>query len=131
MSETSEQVFFSGNGVQVTSARFVVNQQTYPMRNIAAVKPMHKDPSQFWWYIGLLVGLLFVAGSFGSPISWGGVIFGAAIFGFCIMAIRAGKTVHAIVITTSGSDIAAIQSTDQAHVRAVLDALNQAIVHRG
>jgi len=138
-----EVMLFNGNGIQVTSARLVCWQQTYPIANITSVAPFSVYPSHggttFGIFFGvclalvaLVIGGIGVAAKSSGAIGYG-VVFGLVGIGLvvvCILAARAKKPTHGVMITTAGVNVRAISSADTALVQAVIAALNNAIAVR-
>ena len=65
-----EKTFFEHDGVKVANARFVVDGQTFAMRNVTSVKPVTVSPNRLWgrWKstssrIGAMLSLTLFAGT--------------------------------------------------------------------
>lgn len=131
-----ETALFAAGGVQVTTARFVCWQQTYPMGGITSVSPFtiqaaRTGPyalavfSAFWaivWFASLVwdpnapavLMLLVSAGLVAAGIMWG----------------RSRKATHGVMITTAGMNVRAVASPDGVFVQQIVGALNQALSMR-
>jgi len=119
----SETVFFSEGNVSVSDSRFIVNGQTYAMSGITSVKPSITPANRIApAVIALVGGALAYHGMWGWGI--GLVVIGVAMF-FTM------KDTHAVTLRTSGGDVQALTSTNHGYIKRVIDALNDAIVHRG
>ncbi|WP_032873093.1 MULTISPECIES: DUF6232 family protein [Acinetobacter] len=120
--QKSEQTLFSSGNVSVTSARFIVNNQTYAVRNITSVdKKMKKAPKLGWWIIGAILILVGISA---------GKINGFLIFG--AIAIAIGFLVnhkYYVVLKTSAAELQALESKDENYIDDVIYALNQAILY--
>ena len=114
-----EQTFFNHDGVQVTTARFVVDANTYAVRNITSTAAW-KQPQK--WIAGTLcivAGLAMMAGA--PPIGGFFVLLGAVLF-------YLGRPVHFVRLHTSGGEVKAVRSYDPEYVSQNVVALNNAIV---
>lgn len=120
--QKSEQTLFSSGNVSVTNARFIVNNQTYAVRNITSVdKKMKKAPKLGWWIIGAILLLVGIAV---------GKVNGFLILGF--IAIAAGFLVnhkYYVVLKTSAAELQALESKDEDYIDEFIHALNQAIIY--
>lgn len=125
---------FSEQGIQVTSARFVVFQQTYPIAGITSISPF-TIPAQ---RAGLILGALFfglctlggcglMLGDDHNPV---GVIVFGLFMGLCIWGAVSRKPMHGLMISTAGMNVRALTSQDFNQVQRVMAALNQAIAMR-
>jgi len=119
-----EQEFFNHGHVRVTNARFMVNGQTYAMNGVTSVKHGKKDPARGWPIFLLLLG----AGMLLAP--------NLRMFGFPILIIAAlwlfaQSTEHTVLLSSASGESKALTSTNEAHIRQIIEALNQAIIHRG
>ena len=70
---SGEEVYFSENGIQITSARAIFPGTTYSMANVTSVSEAFIPPRRFWPIVTIGVGLLALAG---QPIV--GVLIAAA-----------------------------------------------------
>lgn len=121
-------------GIQVTSARFVVYQQTYPLNGITHVAPFSFQPSRTGALLGgMLFGLLTcICG--GSAMSGDGSIgpafFFALLTAACVWSFVSKKMVHGVVVSTAGMQQRPLMTTDAGLVHRVVGALNHAISMR-
>lgn len=131
-----EVTYFVAPGVLVTSARFVVGSQLYPISGITSVSAQTKLGDRLIWYIGASLFLLPAI-----AIVVGGLLFGSLtvatfavpliVIGVIVVLIgRSVRDVHSVWITTSGMQIAAITHRDLGAIQQVVSALHQAIVSR-
>ena len=117
-----EKTFFEYEDVKVTNARFVTGGQTYAMNNVTSVKTHKQTPSR-------LVGVLVLIVGFGVAVSnW--------VISIIIMAASAyylyqQKTTYHVMLTTSGGETSALKTHQIEYITKVVNALNEAIVHRG
>lgn len=120
-----EKTFFEYDDVKVTNARFITAGQTYAMNNVTSVKSMTKKPPRLGGVVLLLVGLLMAVGNANAP--WFGAILavGAAYY------LYQQKTTYHVMLTTAGGETSALTTHQQEYLSKVINALNEAIVHRG
>lgn len=121
-----------GGGVQITSSRFVVGTQMYPLAGITSVSPFTIPPKRFGLILGALFSLLLTTGAVtplveGKPIAF--LLF-AAITGLFVWRVTQRKTVHGVTISTAGMQVRALTSPDVTFVQQVVGALHQAIASR-
>lgn len=114
-----EQTFFDHDGVQVTNARFVVDANTYAVRNITSTAAWTKPRQWIAGAICAIAGLAAMAGA--PPIGIFFLILGGLFFYF-------GRPVHYVRLHTSGGEVKAVKSYDIEYVRQIVAALNNAIV---
>ena len=127
MTETSskeEITFYQDLNVTVTPSRYVTNSKTYAMRNISSVHTFEIVKSKTLPVILILVGLLFA------------LINEAKIIGFILLAIGfitlfLIENEFAVRISTTSGEVNSIVSKDKTYVQKIVDALNDAIIHRG
>ena len=114
-----EQIFFNNNGVKVTNARFIVDANTYAIRNITSTAAWSQSQR---WILGAILILIGLA-SFKDAT-------GIGIFLFLIAAVvlYLGRPVHYVRLHTSGGEVKAVKSYDLEYVRQVVQALNEAII---
>lgn len=117
-----EQEFFNQGSVRVTSARFMVNGQTYAMTGVTSVKRGKKDPARGWPIFLLLLGCgLF----FAKPI------FGVALVAGSALWLFTQSTEHTVMLSSASGEAEALTSTREGYINEIIEALNQAIIHRG
>jgi hypothetical protein len=114
-------VFEEGN-VKVTSARFVVDGQTYAMNGVTSVRQFEKKPNRV---LPIVVGLAGLPGFAGHWLL-GLILFGAA---FAIWTLM--KTEYSVLLSTAGGEARALSSKDRSYIVKVVEALNEAIIKRG
>lgn len=120
----SETVFFQDAGVTVTNSRFMVNGQMHAMANITSVRRYVQQPNRLWPILMLLVGFFMMASK------------DSLVMGLIVLAIAAAwlflqKSVHSVMLSTAAGESQALSDTDSARITNIIDALNNAIVHRG
>ncbi len=128
---TEETTFYSDNqGVRVTNTRLIVDQTTYAMANIASVSTTTTKPS----YTGPL--LLIAAGAIIFFTTIGGRSPESAIVGVIVVALgvlwwRSKKPIYHLRITSASGESNALWSKNRNYVDKVVQAINEAMIHRG
>jgi hypothetical protein len=117
-----EKTFFEHDGVKVTSARFVVDGQTFAMSNVTSVKALEEPPGRLW----TLLGAVLAFGLMTKSILLGAIVLGLAIWYF----VKQPSKFH-IMLRTSGGETKALTTNQKEYVEKVVGALSDAIVHRG
>lgn len=117
-----EKTFFEHESVKVTNARFLVDGQTFAMSNITSVSTAQDDPSRFGPIIVMIIGFAMCASN--------------VVAGLIVAAIGAlwwwkQKSTYHVMLRTAGGETKALTSSQEDYVRKVIEALNDAIVHRG
>lgn len=123
-SSKEEITFYQDLNVTVTPSRYITNSKTYAMRNISSVHPFEIVKSKTLPFILIAVGLLFA------------LIEDARIIGFILLAVGfitlfLIENEFAVRISTNSGEVNSIVSKDKNYVQKIVDALNNAIIHRG
>ena len=143
----SEDFIYDQGDVKVSSARFVVGGQTYPMEQISSVKVEAINQSgcvslfSLWVYANMVAGVFIVLYGLWWAISGDGEDVSGVVFGVPLtmgilylvqrMVIKAAKKSYFVTITTAAGETRALQNTDREMIEIIVDALNQALVQRG
>ena len=118
-----EQTFLNEQNIRVTSARFMLPQQTYAISGITSVKNSKESPNYLLPFIFIVVAIICLTNEAGIA---------ALIFAALAIALFIGlKPKFHVALFTSGGEIKAYTSTDGAHIARVVEAINNAIVARG
>lgn len=118
-----EKTFFEYEDVKITNARFITGGQTFAMSNITSVKTHVHAPSRTAGALSLAFGL---AASSVPPHYYGLAIAAAAA-----AYLYQQKTIYHVMLTTAGGESSALRTYQLAYITRVVNALNQAIIHRG
>jgi hypothetical protein len=120
----NEIIFYQDTQIKVTQSRFITNSKTYAMRNISSVHVFEIVKSRTFPVLLLIAGVLMV---FSDATRTFGFILAAigALFLFLI------KNDYAVRISTNSGEANSIISRDRAYIQVIVDALNEAIIHRG
>lgn len=138
MTEIQEKIFYEDSDlIKVTSARFVVGKETYPIANISSVKNRFFPPKRFgaicWAVIGLMwscsvLSVIDTKGEGYDPTL--GLSISAVFFYLAWHFYVNGGAKYLVALTTSGSEVKALESKDKEKIDNVVQALNDAIVFR-
>jgi hypothetical protein len=117
-----EQTFFEYENVKITNARFIVDGQTFAMSNVTSVAPLKQPPKRFWLALLLVIG---IASLLSNPF------FGIPIIAIAAYMLYKQKTMYHVMLRTSGGETKALSTDQKVYLNKVVEALNNAIVHRG
>jgi hypothetical protein len=121
-----ERTFLQDSNVQVTNSRFVAGGKTFAMRNISSVSVHHIPKSK----IGpMLLMLLSVAVLLTGDT--GGIASGLILLGLAILWYRSIKDIYSVRINSNSGETDGLTSKDRSYIHTVVDAVNEAIIHRG
>lgn len=124
---TPETVYLDADGCTVTSARIVINGQTFATRNVGSVRV--EDLRMPTWSIALAaVGGFFLVSGIKSD-AWGVIIFGAILAAWGAKRANDGRGQRIMMMAGAG-EVAAIASTDKALIDRIHSAIAQAISAR-
>ncbi len=131
--EEKEVTFYSDTkGVRITNARLIVGTTTYAMRNISSVGAGITKPSLFWPLILIIVGLLIFVATVEDPLhSTRFLILAVLLILAGIVAWRGSKPTYHLRVSSSSGESTALSSDDKEYVGKVVQAVNEAIIHRG
>jgi len=124
MQTQEEKLFYKDQNVTVTQSRYVTNSKTYTMRNISSVHVFEIIKSRTLPIAMIIIGGLMLLAD-GTRIV-GGVIL---LIGILILAFI--KNEFAVRISTNSGEANSIVSRDKVYIQKIVDALNDAIIHRG
>jgi hypothetical protein len=120
----NEIAFYQDGSVKVTPPRFVTNSKTYAIRNISSVHVFEIVKSRKLPVAMIVIGLLLL-------LSDELRIAGFFILALGVLLLFAIKNEFAVRITTNSGETNSITSKDKMYVQKIVDALNEAIIHRG
>lgn len=124
LQSTGETTFYKDINVIVTQSRYVTQSKTYAMRNISSVHVFEIIKSRRFPLILIVIGILLL---FSGDTRIVGTIF--AVIGAVILFLT--KNEYAVRISTNSGEANSIISKDKIYIQKILNALNQAIIHRG
>jgi hypothetical protein len=129
--EEKEITFYSDDrGVRITNARLMVPNTTYAMANITSVKTDRVGPKYFGAIVTVVLGLvlLWVAGTRG--LSQAGIL-GVVLLGTGIAWGVSLKPDYHLRIFSAAGESSALSAKDKAYIEKVVQAIHEAMIHRG
>jgi hypothetical protein len=120
----NEVKFYQDASVTVTQSRYITNSKTYAMRNISSVHIFEIVKSKAAPIILVVVGFLML---FGESVR----VAGFCVLGLGIALLFLIKNEYAVRISTNSGEANSIVSKDRVYIQQIVDALNEAIIHRG
>jgi len=120
----NETIFYNDSSIKVTQSRFITYSKTYTMRNISSVYIFEIIKSKNKALLLIIVGFLLL---FSKNIFWLGIII--LILG--LWWIYTIKNEYAVRISTNAGEVNSIVSKDRDYIQKIVNALNEAIIHRG
>jgi hypothetical protein len=149
-----EKVFFQDKIVLVTNSRAVLGSRTFAMSNITSVTPGVIPADRTFGIVIAIIGVLvtgfcgfislfglvwlFGASSKNMSSALGGNIFiglfvllGVLILGLGIFLAMREKPTYVVRIGSASGESNALASKDYQYIYKVVNAMNQAIIHRG
>ena len=124
MDTQNETAFYQDSLVTVTPSRFVTQSKTYAMRNISSVHIFEIVKSKLKAIVLVILGLLLL---FSKDIFYIGLI----LIALGIWWFTSIKNEYAVRISTNAGEANSIVSKDRVYIQKIVDALNEAIIHRG
>jgi hypothetical protein len=127
---SEETVIYESGEIKITNLRAVFGPKTYPVANITSVENKRIDPNTKGTGFFMLFGIAFLLiGLTGQ--NWGTAILGAAMIGISLYISNSAKPSYAVSLVTAGGEVKAIESNDEATIKTIVNALNDAIVKKG
>jgi hypothetical protein len=129
--QSGEIGFYCENGVRVTSTRLLVGSTTYAMANITSVRTSVAQPSRKGPLLVILVGLVLLLIAANSHAMAGMAFVSALIIAGGIFWWTSQKAIYAVRIASSSGESSPITSVNEERIDRIVQAINEAIVHRG
>lgn len=127
----AEHILFESPGVMVSNTRFRVNEQTYAINGVTSVQAVIETPSMKGPLILGAVGIVFVVGGLAGPQPVGAVVMAVIILVLAVFWSTRLKPTYTVVLHVASGEVKALSSKDSPYIRSIVDALNNAIIHRG
>lgn len=119
-----EKVFYQDANVTVTQSRFIAGSKTYAMRNISSVSLFKIEKSRALPIILILIGGLMLFGDSSR-------IFGVILAAIGVLWVVLIKDEYSVRISTNAGEVNSLVSKEQPYIQKIVDALNDAMIHRG
>lgn len=118
-----EKIFLDESGVKVTNARFVTMGKTHSMGGITSVSSYKIEPSKKYPLIVAALGVILLLFKL-----W---VFGAILLVAGIAWFLSLKPEFSVILQSASGSEDALTDKNEEFIHRVVDALNEAIVHRG
>jgi hypothetical protein len=126
---TSERRFLEDQNVLVTNTRLVKGNETFAMSGITSVMSFPEIPSKNGPIILMVFGgVIFL---FSVQSSWGAAFFGVLLVALSFWWFRSIKPIYHVRLVTASGQRDAMSNSDGAYIDKIVEAVNQAIIHRG
>lgn len=134
MAREGDNVFFAQGSVTVSQTRFVVSGDTYAMSNISSCRVRYTDEindglKALLWIAVVASLIVGVALALSVHIALGGLGLAGVIAAFIF--IKPQYQLYHLSVGTNSGEIEAVYSVDEAYIRQIERAVNDAIVARG
>jgi len=116
-----EKVFFEERGVKVTNARFVIGGETHSMSGVTSVRSQANKINRKPLFI------LAAIGAVAAIFHWIGFVLIAGAVAWWFLQ----KQTYSVILSSASGNQDALTSPDLPFIQNVVNALNDAIVHRG
>ncbi|WP_183567681.1 DUF6232 family protein [Mucilaginibacter sp. SP1R1] len=120
----NEITFYQDMDVTVTQSRYVTHSKTYAMRNISSVHIFEIVKSKKLPVLMIIIGFLML---FSNELRIMGFII--LLLGVTVLSLI--KNEFSVRISTNSGEANSIVSKDKLYIQKIVNALNQAIIHRG
>lgn len=120
----NETTFYQDSLVTVTQSRYITQSKTYAMRNISSVHVFEIEKSKVTPILMILFGIPFL---FSGNVFWIGLIL--IVLGILILFNI--KNEYTVRISTNAGEADSTISKDKEYIQKIVNALNDAMIHRG
>ena len=96
------------------------------MNGVTSVKSSIAPPNRTAAFVAMGVGLLVLLGAEGATKLVGLLIVGAGIWYLTQL-----KATHSVYLSSASGEVQALSGTDEGYINSVVNALNDALIHRG
>lgn len=120
----NETIFYQDSLVTVTQSRYITQSKTYAMRNISSVHVFEIEKSKVTPILMILFGIPFL---FSGNVFWIGLI----LIGLGILIVFNIKNEYTVRISTNAGEADSTISKDKEYIQKIVNALNDAMIHRG
>lgn len=128
---TEEITFYSNDqGIRVTSARLIIGDSVYAMTNITSVKRAVTKPKRTGPLFSIGIGIVFMLGTLASGDT-GGVVFGMILIALGIIWWLLQKPTYHLRVASASGEADALSNKDEKQIMPVVQAINEAMIHRG
>lgn len=125
-----EIVFVDEPGVKITNVRAIIRGATYPLANITSVRTFEESRPITALMFALVLTLAAPIALFNNAVGPGMVLIALALV-MAYVHFYGMTDTYWVRIGTAGTESNAVSYTNRERANKIVDALNQAIVHRG
>jgi hypothetical protein len=122
----AETVFHTDGAVNITNARAVLGGKTYAMSNISSVTMVKKKVNIVLVAILGIIALASLGMLGSSPITT--ILVIAVCAGLIYLLVRPA---YGVVLGSASGESEALVSRDRVYIEKIVNAMNEAIIHRG
>lgn len=127
----AETEFYKNGTVLVTNSRAVMTGKTYSLANVTSVRKVVM-PVNYMPIAGMiLLGIVLASTGFGSMRSTAVGVVGVLLVAAGIALAFILKPTYAVRLGSASGEIDGIADKDSAEIDRIVDAISNAIVHRG
>lgn len=132
MSADEKEVTFymDDRGVRVTNSRLMLPNTTYAMANITSVSTETIRPDYSWAILLMVVGVIFAAVGFTPPVTPSAML-GLVMLAAGILWIKLLKPHYWLKISSASGDSTPLEDKAKPYVDKLVQAINEAFIHRG
>ncbi len=91
-------------GIKVTSARFMVDRQTYAMSGITSVKTEVEHPSKLGPYVTITFGVIGVFNGLADPSARGVAAMGLIVLAVGVLWLRSKRSEYMVLLTSASGE---------------------------
>ena len=133
--QQQEEMLHSDKYVKVSTARVIIRETTYALRNLTSVRMAETPGSVGGAILFIVFGLLMVLASvavFSDSVSAAiaCMLIALGLIAVGIWQIRAAKPTYHVAITSSSGEFNAMSSQDGRYIQTVVTRINEAIVRQ-
>lgn len=121
---TTEKTFFQDANVTVTQSRFISQSKTYAMSNISSVSIFRKARNKFFDIALIIIGAVCL-------FSGGARVVGFVMVLIGVLMLFLLKDTFSVRIQSNSGEADGFMSKDHDLILKIVNAVNDAIVHRG
>ncbi|MBK1894867.1 DUF6232 family protein [Chryseobacterium paridis] len=124
MEAQHETTFYQDNSVLVTQSRYITESKTYAMRNISSVHIFEIEKNRIGPVLIIVFGIPFL---FSRDVFWIGLI----LIAVGVLRLFSIKNEYSVRISTNAGEANSLVSKNREYIQTIVNALNEAIIHRG
>lgn len=130
---SEEVTIYETEDIKITNLRAMFGDKTYSVANITSVEKKEIRANGCFPLALMGIGALMAYSAFRPEAGDGGFVniaLGAILF-FAGLGIATKKPSFSVSLTTAGGEVKAFESPDESKIKAIVSALNDAIIKKG